>query len=121
MAVGVRPALGGCCGSGSAGRQGGQPSGGSSRPYRDLDEVLGVGGAALVVATQPAAACQPTERLLYYPSAGQDLEAFHVVAALDDLQLHAQLVVGPVDQAGVHDVGVPAVDPDQPDAGILLV
>jgi hypothetical protein len=33
----------------------------------------------------------------------------------------ATFVVGPVEEAGVDAVGVPAVDPDQPDGGVLLV
>jgi hypothetical protein len=40
------------------------------------------------------------------------LDAFDVVVAFDDFQLDAQFVVGPVVEAGVDAVGVPAVDPD---------
>lgn len=65
----------------------------------------------LVIADQPTRLDEPAESPLDDPSLGQDLEAFHVVAALDDLQVDLP-VTGKIGDLFFELPGVASIRPD---------
>jgi len=78
----------------------------------------------LVVLAQPTGATEPAEGALDDPAPGQNLEASHVVGALDDLERgraeRSAQSANPIDQLTVVSAIGPEVSKSQPAAGKTL-
>lgn len=77
--------------------------------HGQVDHCLAAFGEHLVVLAQASVSLEPPEGAFHDPSLGQDHEARHVVAALDDFQNPAPELSRPVDQLS----GIAAIGPDQ--------
>jgi hypothetical protein len=63
-----------------------------------IDHALAVYGIELVILCQALVSSQPGKGAFHYPAAWQDFKAFHVVAAQDNLDREAVLLLGPREQ-----------------------
>src|SRR5690606_39630104 len=95
-----------CLKNGSAG-----DSGEHSLGHGEIDEGFGVLNFHLVVADQATGLDEPAEGALNDPSFRQNLEALHVVAALDDLQVDLAMAFHPRHLADEFP-GIAAIRPD---------